>query len=123
MALRLVRGTGSRDGGLTGSNDGVVIGWIREIVLNAADPWSLAFFLGRVARREAGGTESRPGQAGTASTWPAPFFHETCEGDKPALSMHLGVLVVLAPCLLGRCSTGWYYPAFARCRPSWIRTG
>ena len=32
------------DDGLVGGSDDAVIGWIREIVLNASDPWCLAAF-------------------------------------------------------------------------------
>jgi hypothetical protein len=70
-----------------------MIGWIREIVLNAADPWRLASFWAGLL----GGTpvEWYPGWV---TLEPPPHgqrlsFQGTRDGDRPVPGMHFDVLV------------------------------
>ena len=74
-------------------NDGAVIGWIREIVLNAADPRSLASFW-------AGLLGGRPVEwyPGWVTLEPPPHgqrlsFQGTGDGDGSVTSVHFDVLV------------------------------
>ena len=76
-----------------GGNDDAVIGWIREIVLNAADPWRLASFWAGLL----GGTpvEWYPGWV---TLEPPPHgqrlsFQGTGDGDELAPGVHFDILV------------------------------
>lgn len=76
-----------------GGGDDAVIGWIREIVLNAPDPWRLASFWAGLL----GGTpvEWYPGWV---TLEPPPHdqrlsFQGTGDGDGPAPGVHFDILV------------------------------
>jgi hypothetical protein len=81
------------DDGTVGGGDDAVIGWIREIVLNASDPWCLASFWAGLL----GGTpvEWYPGWV---TLEPPPHgqrlsFQGTPDGDGPAPGVHFDILV------------------------------
>jgi len=74
-------------------NDGAVIGWIREIVLNAADPWGLASFWARLL-----GGKPVEWYPGWVTLEPPPHgqrlsFQESGAGDEPGVSAHFDILV------------------------------
>ena len=82
-----------RDDGLVGGNDDAVIGWIREIVLNASDPWGLASFW-------AGLLGGRPLEwyPGWVTLEPPPHgqrlsFQAAGDGDGLASGVHFDILV------------------------------
>ena len=81
------------DDGLVDGGDDAVIGWIREIVLNASDPWRLASFWAGLL----GGTpvEWYPGWV---TLEPPPHgqrlsFQGTGDGSGPAPGVHFDILV------------------------------